>query len=109
MNKSDLKAGYLVRYRNGCLRMVMPTNNQLVFVNEDGVWAGTNDYDEQLKCRVGKEYDIIEVWGFSEFPTTSFIIETTDRKLLSKENEKEMTISEIEKELGYPIKIIKEN
>ena len=111
MLKSDLKIGYLVKYRNGMLEMVMPLKDikdKIIFVDKEGCWMEIDDYDKQLKCKAGKEYDIIAVWGFSDNVNTILKIETKHRKLLW-ENKKEMTISEIEKELGYSIKIIKED
>lgn len=111
MNKSDLKVGYLVRYRNGSLRMVMPVEEcDFVFVGEDGSWMGCEDYDEQLTCNNFEELDVVEIYGFSKHANNPLKTETSDRKLLweRQDDKKEMTIQEIEKELGYSIKIVKE-
>ena len=61
MKKSDLKVGYLVKYRNGSLRMVMPIEEHqgFVFIGKEGSWMGSEDYDEQLICKAGNEFDII--------------------------------------------------
>lgn len=102
MKKADLKVGYLVKYRNGDLRMVMPITqcSGFVFVNEKGFWLGYEDYDEQLLCTSGKEFDIIEVYGFSRLPIFTLKTETNDRELLwQREDKKEMTIDEIKKNL----------
>lgn len=109
MKKLDLKTGYLVKYRNGNLRMVMPSSEGMIFVGEDGGHMFMNDYNEDLLCETGKAYDIMEVWGFSDFCIYALKVKTDNRKLLwSREDKKEMTISEIEKELGYSIKIVKD-
>lgn len=111
MKKSDLKAGYLVRYRNEDLRMVIPveTRHRFAFVGEYGDWMGYEDYDESLICNRCKEFDIVEVYGLSEYIPSALTTKTDTRKLLwQRNNKKEMTISEIEKELGYTIKIVKD-
>ena len=108
MKKSDLKAGYLVKFRNGAIKMVMPTTGQVVFVGEEGAWIGSNEYDNNLKCLAGSDYDIIKVWGYTDYACDSIKFDEDSREILLEEK-REMTISEIEKELGYPIKIIKED
>ena len=112
MEKSELKVGYLVRYRNGELRIVMPVEKSygFVFINEEGSWMGYEDYNKSLMCIGDKEFDIVEVYGFSKYIPDVLKTNINDRELLWKrEGEKEMTISQIEKELGYSIKIIKED
>lgn len=108
MKKSDLKVGYLVKFRNGAIKMVMPTIGQTVFVDEKGTWMGSNDYDDDLKCLTGSDYDIVKVLGYTKFACDSIRLDEDDREILLEEK-REMTISEIEKELGYPIKIVKED
>lgn len=108
MKKSDLKVGYLVKFRNGAIKMVMPTTGQVVFVGEEGAWIGSNEYDNNLKCLAGSDYDIIKVWGYTDYACDSIKFDEDSREILLEEK-REMTISEIEKELGYPIKIIKED
>jgi len=118
--KKDLKIGYLVRHRNGTLKMVMPIQSGspekclLVLVSSTGLWSELNAYSEDLisKCASSKgTLDVLEVYGYSEYSTTALEFNTSHRHLLWKREEpkKEMTIADIEKELGYSIKIIKES
>lgn len=108
--KADLKPGYLVKTKQYDLYMVMPSQNGLAFVNESG-WLNASDLKENLSDNADEDYDIIEVYGYSKYEYKALEINTATRDVLWKreENKKEMTITEIEKELGYPIKIIKES
>lgn len=97
--KSDLLDGDIVTQRNG--------NKKIYCINRDG-FVGINDnsylyyrnYTENLLDKDGDEiYDIMKVERPAKYETV-FIRDT---------EVKEMTIAEIEKELGYPIKVIKED
>ena len=97
--KSDLLDGDIVTQRNG--------NKKIYCINRDG-FVGINDnsylhyrnYTENLLDKDGDEiYDIMKVERPAKYETV-FIRDT---------KVKEMTIAEIEKELGYPIKVIKED
>lgn len=95
--KSDLLDGDIVTQRNG--------NKKIYCIDRDG-FVGINDksylyhgnYTENLLDKDGDEiYDIMKVERPAKYETV-FIRDT---------EVKEMTIAEIEKELGYPIKVIK--
>ena len=109
--KEDLKVGYVVRTRVGDLYMVMPVVNGMSLVKETGsagmplgVYNKDMQHDAVLK---DTSYDITEVYGHSVFSAFSLDISTEHRLLLWKREEpKEMTIEEIEKALGYPVKIV---
>ena len=64
-------------------------------------------YSDDLKSIGWPELDIIKVYGYTEYAYDSFRIRTEDRPLLwQREERKEMTLAEIEAELGYKIKIV---
>lgn len=100
IKKSDLQDGDITTYRDGKKR----------FVHEDGLRSlkhpgstrmGLNNYDEDLFYEEGSDdLDIVKVYR----PETEEIFYTERAKKV-----KEMTVAEIEKELGYSIKVIKED
>lgn len=95
--KADLKVGYVVKHRNGEMRMVLPYRRGLVFTDIDGHWL---DPDTDLN-------DVMEVYGLSAFGSTACRISTFGRELLWKREEaKKMTVAEIEKELGYKVEVV---
>lgn len=52
------------------------------------------------------------MYGFAKYIANAIDVSTDRRELLYRSENikvKEMTISEVEKELGYPIKIVKED
>lgn len=99
IKKSDLKNGDIITYRDCDKRIV----------REDGLYGLQNlnfkrlsleGYDEDLFYLDDCDFDIIKVYR----PETeeTFYTEREQKKV------KEMTVAEIEKELGYPIKVVKE-
>lgn len=108
--KEDLKPGYLVRLKDGHLYMAMLSQNGLALNDRIG-WVSTQNLDENLCDLSDDNFSIVEVYGYSKYEYKVLDLDTSTRELLWKreEGKKEMTISEIEKELGYSIKIIKES
>ena len=107
--KDDLKVGYLVEFRrNEEHYIVMPDlSDKLTLVGEGG-YNGLSHYGCDLKNNLYSELDIVRVWGRPSKHMSLLKCETKDRELLwERDNRKEMTVAEIEKELGYSIKIVK--
>lgn len=111
MQKSDLKIGYLVECRNGVKKMLMPNEYRTVLVSKDGFYYDLNSLKDDLTTDFDEDFDIMKVYGLSKFSTEVLTFDIDHRDLLweREKSKKEMTISEIEKELGYSIKIIKED
>ena len=116
--KDDLKAGYVVKYRNGDLEMVLMSGTygnedpMLISVGPSGNWTDiAKDIDDNLLCTRAhmRHYDIVEVYGYSLYANCARDVSTDDRKLLWKREEaKKMTVSEIEKILGYKVEVVAE-
>lgn len=115
--KDDIKAGYIVKMRDGSLNMVtVDGDDDLITVDENRDWMRIRDYDNDLrdtgkgsifKTGPNPKYDIVEVYGGCYSRGESLKISTEDRDLLWKREEaKKMTVEEIEKELGYKIEIV---
>lgn len=107
MNKSDLKVGYVVKFRNGELNMVMPTAHNLTLIKGSLHIEISNYKDDLTTCL--KDFDIMEVYGYSKHSYLALKLTEEaldDRKLLWKRepDPKIMTLEEVEKELGCKIK-----
>lgn len=108
MTKSDLKPFYLVECRNGYRYIVaLDETDKLMFVRNYG-YMPLSDYNNDLTDIDGlAEYDITKVYGRSNNKNNAISLETANRTLLwEREEQKEMTLAEIEAELGYKIKIV---
>jgi hypothetical protein len=115
--KADLKVGYVVKTRARGLFMVTRNDtDQLVMVGPSDGWMPIYEYNDDLTdsnrtsldgSEAWAAYDIVEVYGYSMLNGRTLKVETAHRKLLWKREEpKEMTLEEVEKALGYPVKII---
>lgn len=97
--KDDLKAGYIVKMRDGSLNMVTIDNDdKLTMVDKDGGWMPVHVYDKNLchRSSIGDiwpapadpQYDIMEVYGGSRLYSAALTLDTSYRKLLWKREEK---------------------
>ena len=96
--KSDLLDGDIVTQRNEDKKIYSIERNG--FIGLDGnSYLDYDNYTENLLDKDGDEiYDIMKVERAIEYKT-----------VFNRDTEvKEMAIAEIEKELGYPIKVVKE-
>lgn len=119
MKLSDLKTGMRVVTRNGSEFIVLENvktpngKTQDMYVKKDNGFMTESSYNEDLTEKRDKAWDIIKVYVQNNgmyLDAAVISAETKDMDLIwERKDKKEMTISEIEKELGYSIKIIKEN
>lgn len=117
MNKNDLKSGDIVKTREGKKYIVLlNTKYEDVLVNlSSGLYLDLEKYKENLSYeRDLKCYDIVAICGH-DYPGDNLMKHGltdagTDYTWTWERNEpKKMTVSEICKELGYEVEIIKEN
>lgn len=102
IKKKDLRNGDIVTYRNGNKRIVNKVRNRIVYIDDfENLSMDFDSYtnDLYLDDSLDTEYDILQVYR----PTTTEVFKTA-----REEHKKEMTIAQIEKELGYEIRIIKD-
>ena len=117
MNLKDLKTGWRVRTRNGDMYVVLKdceTRNyghqDVMFINlntNDFIIGSNFDSNSLVYCNF--EYDIMEVY---ETVVNGFVFDKTRLGELvweRTEEPKDMTLSEIEEALGYPVRIVGEN
>ncbi len=102
--KADLKDGMIVEYRNGTRRLVL--NGKFMGKN---FFAYIDDYCNDLTNPFEIERDIVKVYE-SDGNILDKLFKDGFLKLIWERQTpaKEMTIAEIEKVLGYPIKVVKE-
>lgn len=110
MTKSELKHGYIVRYRDGNLRMVMPLNDQDILVEMDAccpAWCPLNKFNEDLTCKEDKDLDIVEVYGFSTHKASVWVFDWHHRELLWKRPEKKKyTYAQLREILGEEFEVV---
>lgn len=115
--KADLKVGYVVKLKASTLPHMVAMNRVGVmgFVDKNGSWERLDPYDEFLVDKhpdMGGDWSVMEVYGYSKYIHDAFKFTTDNRELLWKREEekpaKKMTVSEIEKALGYKVEVIAE-
>ena len=110
MTKSELKPGYVVRYRNGNLRMIMPLRDELVLIEmekNDPRWSTLTYHNEDLTCRSSPNCDIVEVYGYSDTRTSVWKFNPNDRQLLWKRSEKKKyTYAQLREILGEEFEVV---
>ena len=110
----DLKPGMLVQLLNGKYGILVPAhiNGELCVIVRDSITGrlgiGTSNLRFYPEEGLINDYSIIKVYDLSYNNRYDFM-EPGNRELLWDGSKKEMTIEEIEKELGYPVKIVKEH
>ena len=118
MKKSDLKTGYIVTTREGEEYMVYLNVDTLFTQNDDIIvkstgrcWNKLQFYKEDLTYydSESERYDIVKVEKANHpYCLQDMNYDRSFRETLwEREEPKEMTVAEIEKLLGYPVKIVK--
>lgn len=114
MKKSDLKTGMVVETENGEKYLVMlePDCEGRELINFSGGYMSLSSYNDELMLEKSyEEFDIMKVYSVGG--SIRWLLrdkELMNFKLIWQRKEikeiKEMTVKEIEKELGYKIKIV---
>ena len=97
--KEDIKAGYIVKMRDGSLNMVtLDSRDELLMVDKDGGWMLLKYYDDNLRCTgsvntpftyIDPNVDIIEVYGGCRIFHHALNLDVSYRELLWKRKEEE--------------------
>lgn len=106
MKKSELKSGMVVRFREGDMYLVVEVNGEYVCVGKDG-WNRLKYYKEDLRNDLFESLDIVEVYDPQPSYFGSMISSANRKPIWKREPKKKMTVSQIEKELGYEIEIVR--
>ena len=108
-SNGDLKAGMLVELKNGIIGILIPL--------DDGLEVYDANFEAEAEARLLSNdifdtteisYSIVKVYSLSNSTNSSRLFDTHTRQLLweYEESKREMTIEEIEAELGYKINIV---
>lgn len=84
--KSDLKYGYMVKFRNGDKALYMPSKmgDAFDYLNNRACLS-VDDYDDKLKYKnENRKYDVLEVRGFSSQKYRTTMLDESERPLLYK-------------------------
>lgn len=112
MKKEDLKVGMVLEMEDKSdttreLCMILPTAHGDLCVSGKKMWFPLDSLNDNLETFRRK---VIKIWGLSSSNYAAHRLETLDRTLLWERKEpKELTVSQIEELLGYPVKIVKED
>jgi hypothetical protein len=115
ITNEDLKPGMYVKLKNGVEGVLLPWKGQLTVVGFDSersrgaALATARIYDNKYKSSTMQNYSIVSVWldNFENNATNGCFTSCGRTKLWEYEEPvKEMTVGEIEDELGYRIKIV---
>ena len=113
MTKDELRVGYLVEFRNGERRIVMPCDDPdipIVLTSNYGEWSYLGVYTDNLTSTIAKKFDIVKVFGLSWSTCRTLSFDTYTRDIIWKrKDKKKMTIAEIEAALGYEVEIVRES
>lgn len=107
MKLSDLKNGMVVKFRGGDLLLVVEINETKILVN-NYMWTRLSNYSQDMETLYNfKDFDIIEVYNGDFGNLHSMLNLSNKQPIWTRYEKKKMTVSEIEKELGYEIEIVK--
>lgn len=114
MRKQDLKAGMvvkLIKHNKEELAFIVETKYTGLSISSPNTWMGLDYYNDDLEYEDGDYLWIEEVYDLCKSNRYAWELSIKDRKLLWKREKKarEYTVSQLEKLLGHPIKIVKES
>lgn len=101
MKKSDLQNGDIVTYRNEEKRMVDKNREALVLIT---------NFNQQVMCLSNFDEDLFDAGDVNCFDIVKVYRPLTEETFRTEKAKpvKEMTLKEVCKELGYEVKIVKE-
>ena len=109
--KADLQDGMVVELRNGKHLLVVKRGKKLKMLTETQYYSG-EDVTEDLKQKNNEkrgELDIVKVFAPAPLEKVANVLNLIEMKgEMLWERREEMTLAEVEKELGYKIKIVEE-
>ena len=102
MTKSDLQNGMVIEQRNGDCRLVL--NGKMI--DKHG-FSELGRHTESLKSELSESLDIVKIYSVNAKSTSEIFLSECLTLLWERKEPKKMTVSEIAKELGYEIEIVK--
>lgn len=108
MTKSELKSGMVVKTRDGNILLVVEIKGSLTLVARNE-WNQTTNYCDDLKHEYYNVLDIMEVYDTKPRSFDSMTNLSDKKPIWVRKPKKKMTVSQIEKELGYEIEIVRKD
>lgn len=108
MKKSGLRSGMVVKTRADDVLLVVEAKGVRALIGLT-VWNPIRYYDEDLLHDKYGELDIMEVYEPEHGSFSSMTNLSNKKPIWVREPKKKMTVSQIEKELGYEIEIVRED
>lgn len=109
MTLKDLRSGMVVETRDGDRYLVLVDGEDIHMMCGDGAlhmgqWEVQQLYHDDLTRENGfKDHDIMKVYGRVQ---SFYKVNATKNLLWERKEIKKMTLEEIEKALGYPVKVV---
>lgn len=109
--KADLKTGMVCELRNEDAMYVIKQEEEVFFIDKDGALCKCfNDNLQYIfEGQRNKEYDVVRIYSAADFSCMEFLgemLSMAKEVVWERQEAREITIEEIEKELGYKIKIV---
>lgn len=105
--KEDLKVGYLVKDKDDEFAHIVYTREEGLCLNYEDGYEPLSNYSSDLTHKTHSDCDVVEVYGLTARGYNAHKFEVGGRKLLrGREEATEMTIEDIQKALGYKIKVV---
>lgn len=114
MNKYDLKAGYLIEFRNGLKGVVVRRWNDdlAIMCIDDCVYDLDSDFGKDMTFDFGRHGDIMKIYSQPDGVSDCMLSKMFNpfvRKLLWERNEiKKMTLQDIRDQLGYDFELVED-
>ena len=109
MKKSDLRIGYVVEIATGQKYMVLPTSENTLTLARKGGFIDFSYIADDLTCP-NQNYEIERVYGYSEDPRESLLLDIAHRQLLwERKEESNQTASGSDIKLNSFAKNVHEN
>lgn len=104
--KKDLRNWMVIEFKNGTRRIICERDSKIYYTGEKCGMIGKS-YNDNLEDTYNDGFSIQKVI-IPDFGSIENMLNTTNKPIWERKEPKEMTVADIEKELGYPVKIVKE-
>lgn len=103
MKLKNIKAGQVLKFRNGNMRIAIHINGKLEFIGING-FIHPSGLEEDLTHRLDHSFDVVEVYDVVRAGSFEHIFDLDMARLqLRWKRETELTLQQIADEFGIPI------
>lgn len=112
MKLKDLKTGMVIEIRNGERYLILRKDDGVLYAVRNEDWFDIHekgDYNSDLTDSEFKEYDIMKIYEPCVNSLRAMLNNYVSDPIWERKNQKKMTVSEICKELGYEVEIVRDD